>query len=63
MSKFKVELEVLTRHLAEAEETLLEEAKNDGSQEAPPFLQFRRALRDLRQSIDQLHDAKMPPSS
>jgi soluble cytochrome b562 len=57
MSKFKVELEVLQRQLAEAEQTLITEAVNDGSKEDPKFLHFRKALRELLHTIDCLHEA------
>jgi hypothetical protein len=56
VSKFKVELEVLKRHLAETDQRLLKEAVSDGTQDEPGFLHFRRILRVLQQSIDRLHE-------
>ena len=55
MSKFAVELEVLKRHIAEAEMSLEAECENAGAKDHPEFLHFRRVVRELHRTIDALH--------
>ena len=57
MSKFAVELEVLKRHIAEAEMSLEAECENAGAKDHPEFLHFRRVVRELHRTIDALHAA------
>ena len=57
MSKFAVELEVLKRHIAEAEMSLEAECENAGAKDHPEFLPLRRVVRELHRTIDALHAA------